>query len=72
MDDRSIHGLLMRAHAEIAGQAHGDEFFLHNIPAKCDWENALQSVEAAIKSVHFAEMRQRVQEAIEKESAKHE
>lgn len=58
IDDQSILGLLLRAHAEIAAQKHGERYVHQNIPASCDYENAQQSVESAIKSVVFAEIRQ--------------
>ena len=54
--DESIMGLLLRAHAGIAAQRHGEEFIHHNVSAMCCYENALQSVHSAIKSVGMAEV----------------
>lgn len=55
--DESLLGLLLRAHKEASAQAHGEEYVFHNIPAKCDYDNAIQSIESAIKNVHYAEIR---------------
>jgi hypothetical protein len=55
--DESLLGLLLRAHREASAQSHGEEFLHHNIPAKCDYDNAIQSIEQAIKCVNFAEIR---------------
>jgi hypothetical protein len=57
MSDESLLGLLLRAHKEASAQAHGEEYVFHNIPAKCDYEMAVQSIEQAITKVHFAEIR---------------
>jgi hypothetical protein len=62
--DESILSLLLRAHRECAAQAHGEEYVHHNIPAKCDYDMALGSIESAIQKVHFAECSVRVHEAI--------
>lgn len=62
--DESILGLLLRAHAECAAQAHGEQYVHDNIPAMCDFQNAVQSIESAIRSVNFAEGRVRVHEAM--------
>ena len=56
--DDSIKGLLLRVHAEIAGQRHGEEFIHHNVRAMNFYEQALQSVQSAIKSVAMAEVHQ--------------
>ena len=61
--DESIVGLLLRVHARVAAQSHGERFIHQNIPAHCDWELALQSIESAIRSCHNAQIRQQVQEA---------
>jgi hypothetical protein len=55
--DESLLGLLLRAHREASAQSHGEEYVFHNIPAKCDYDNAVQAIESAIKSVHLAEIR---------------
>ena len=55
--DESLLGLLLRAHREASAQSHGEEFVFHNIPAKCDYDMAIQSIEAAIKSINFAMIR---------------
>jgi hypothetical protein len=55
MSDESITGLLLRAHAQVAAQAHGEEFIHNNISAKCFYENALQSIHSAIQSVAMAQ-----------------
>jgi hypothetical protein len=57
MSDESLLGLLLRAHKEASAQAHGEEYIFHNIPAKCDYDMAVQSIEQAIKYVHHAEIR---------------
>jgi hypothetical protein len=57
MSDESLLGLLLRAHKEASAQAHGEEYVFHNIPAKCDYDNAVISIENAIKAVHLAEIR---------------
>jgi hypothetical protein len=57
MSDESLLGLLLRAHKEASAQAHGEEYVFHNIPAKCDYDLAVQSIEEAIRNVHFAEIR---------------
>ena len=54
--DESIMGLLLRAHAQVAAQAHGEEYIHHNISAKCCYENALQSIHSAINSVSMAQV----------------
>lgn len=56
MSDESLLGLLLRAHQEASAQAHGEEYVFHNIPAKCDYDMAVQSIEQAIKNVHHAEI----------------
>jgi len=61
--DESLIGLLLRAHAQCAAQAHGEQFVHNNIPAMCDFETAKQSIEGAIKSVMFAEQQVRIHEA---------
>ena len=53
--DESILGLLLRAYAQCSAQAHGEEFIYKNIPAKCQWEMAMRSIEGAIKNVTYAE-----------------
>ena len=55
MSDESITGLLLRAHAQVAAQAHGEEYIHKNISAKCCYENALQSIHSAIQSVAMAQ-----------------
>lgn len=55
MSDESIMGLLLRAHARCSEQKHGEEFVFRNVSASNCWENAVQSIEAAIKQVGFAE-----------------
>jgi len=52
--DESIMGLLLRAHAQVAAQAHGEEYIHKNISAKCCYENAMQSIHSAINSVSMA------------------
>jgi hypothetical protein len=56
MDDESIMGLLLRAHARCAEQKHGEEFIHHNVSAMNCYEHAVQSIQSAIRSVSFAEM----------------
>jgi hypothetical protein len=62
MPDQSIGGLLLQAHAQVAAQAHGEEFIHHNVSAMNCFEMALRSIEGAIQNVHNAEMHQRIQE----------
>ena len=57
VQDESILGLLLRAHAECAAQAHGERYRHNNIPASCDYDMALQSIHSAIRSVTNAEIR---------------
>jgi hypothetical protein len=57
MIDESLLGLLLRAHREASAQSHGEEYVFHNIPAKCDYDMAMQAIESAIRSVHNAEIR---------------
>jgi len=61
--DESLLGLLLRAHAECAAQAHGEEYVHGNIPASQCFEQAVQSIEAAIRHVGFADGYVRIQEA---------
>lgn len=61
--DESILGLLLRAHGKCAAQAHGEEHVFKNIPAKCDYEMAVDSIAQAIRRVCLAEQRVRVHEA---------
>jgi hypothetical protein len=61
--DESHLGLLLRAHAECAAQAHGEEYVHGNIPAKCDYEMALQSIHSVIRTVVNAETRVAVDQA---------
>ena len=63
MIDESILGLLLRAHAECAAQSHGEEYVHGNIAASQCFDQAVQSIEAAIRQVHFAECYVRVHEA---------
>jgi hypothetical protein len=58
MSDESITGLLLRAHAQVAAQAHGEEFIHHNVSAMCAYQQAEQSISSAIQSVARAEMHQ--------------
>jgi hypothetical protein len=55
VSDESILGLLLRAHGLIAGQAHGEQYVHHNISASNCYENAMHSIESAIKQVGFAD-----------------
>jgi hypothetical protein len=55
---QSILGLLLKAHAQVAAQAHGEEFIHHNTSAMCCYETAQTSIESAIFSVHNAEIHQ--------------
>ena len=57
MMEESLLGLLLRAHREASAQSHGEEYLFHNIPAKCDYDMAVQAIESAIRSVHNAEIR---------------
>ena len=56
MSDESIMGLLLRAHAQIAAQAHGEEFIHHNVSAMCSYQTAQQNIESAIKNINFADI----------------
>ncbi len=58
MPDESIMGLLLRAHAKCAAQAHGEQYVFDNISSSNHYEQASHSIEAAIKSVGFAEQYQ--------------
>lgn len=64
MPDESMLGLLLRVHAQVAAQAHGEEFIHHNAPAMQCFETMRHSIEAAIRSLSMAEMYQRTQEAV--------
>jgi len=55
MSDESILGLLLRAHGLVSAQAHGEQYLHHNISASNCYENARQSIEAAIRQVGFAD-----------------
>lgn len=58
MSDESILGLLLRAHAQIAEQKHGERYVFGNIPTSMDYETAQGHVESAIRSVVIAERTQ--------------
>lgn len=71
--DESILGLLLRAHARVSEQKHGEEFVHHNSGSMSSYEMARQSIESAIQNVFFAEMqvaRQQAEESMRKELAK--
>lgn len=55
MSDESIMGLLLRAHAKLSAQAHGEQYVFSNISSSQCYEQAAMSVEGAIKSLNFAE-----------------
>jgi hypothetical protein len=55
MSDESPLGLLLRAHARCSEQKHGEEFVFQNVSASACWEQAVQSIESAIRSIGFAE-----------------
>lgn len=55
MSDESILGILLKAHGQVAAQAHGEQYVHQNISAANCYENAKQSIESAIKNVTFAE-----------------
>ena len=61
--DESILGLLLRAHAACAGQAHGEQYVHGNIQASQCFEKAVQSIESARRSINFADGYVRVHEA---------
>lgn len=56
--DESILGLLLRAHAQIAEQKHGERYHFLNIATSMDYETAQGHVEAAIRAVFIAERTQ--------------
>jgi hypothetical protein len=58
VNSQSILGLLLKAHAQVAAQAHGEEFIHHNTSAMCCYETAQASIESAIFSVNNAEIHQ--------------
>lgn len=53
--DESILGLLLRAHARVSEQAHGEQYVHRNISASQSYENARSSIESAIRQVTIAE-----------------
>jgi hypothetical protein len=56
MSDESLLGLLLRAHAGCAAQAHGEKYVFDNIVASSQYENAVTNIECAIRQIGFAEM----------------
>ena len=53
-----IIGMLLNSHAETAAQAATEEFIHHNVSAMMHYDTARQNIEAAIRSVIFAEIAQ--------------
>jgi hypothetical protein len=58
VNSQSILGLLLKAHAQVAAQAHGEEFIYHNTCAMSYYETAQANIESAIFSVNNAEIHQ--------------
>ena len=56
--DESILGLLLRAHAQVAEQKHGERYVHSNIPTSMDYEMAQGHIESAIRAVFVAERTQ--------------
>jgi hypothetical protein len=56
--DESILGLLLRAHAQVAEQKHGERYMHENIATSMDYETAQAHIESAIRSVVVAERTQ--------------
>jgi hypothetical protein len=56
MNDETILGLLLRAHARASEQKHGEEFVHKNTSASMSYGTAVQSIESAIWCVWFAEL----------------
>lgn len=55
MSDESVLGLLLRSHAELSAQCHGELYLFKNVSAASHYENAYKSVESAIRSLGLAE-----------------
>ena len=56
MSDESLLGLLLRAHAGCAAQAHGEKYVFDNSVASSHYEQAVTSIECAIRQLGFAEI----------------
>lgn len=56
MADESILGLLLRAHAEVAAQKHGERYVFHFPASSMDYDTAQQHIESAINAAWCADM----------------